>query len=167
MPRIFLFLRDVFGITHMHLNFIFTSFGSSDGYCHTYKHLLREMVLYYIWGEKVSTVWFHLTSLYQIKIYFFLLRNMKRGMRFCPLADWWFTGKTLPNWFILNNVSLYSEIGKYQHLYYHLILFWWWGWVSSENLSVPMCWHLRGIIAAWILCTDFKHTFHLKIWLCI
>lgn len=46
------FLRVVFGINHIHLDFIFTSFGSRDGYCHTYKHLLREMVLYYIWGGK-------------------------------------------------------------------------------------------------------------------
>lgn len=52
MHQIFLFLRDAFGIIHIHLNFIFTSFESTDDYCHTYKHLLREMVLYYIWGKK-------------------------------------------------------------------------------------------------------------------
>lgn len=54
--HIFLFLRDAFGIIHIHLNFIFTSFGSRGGYCHIYKHLLREMILYYIWEKRVSNV---------------------------------------------------------------------------------------------------------------
>lgn len=69
--HIFLILRDALGIIHIHLNFIFTSFVSRDGYCHTYKHVLGEMVLYYIWKKRVSNVWVYLISLYQLEILFF------------------------------------------------------------------------------------------------